>query len=81
MSQHHIAQARHHAMTRICASCSALPHVEDSPCVSLDCPMLFAKSKASLEAENLGTIAEHLDLTFESTQQAEMERAWLPREL
>lgn len=43
--------------------------------------MLFAKSKASLEAENLGTIAEHLDLTFESTQQAEMERAWLPREL
>ncbi|KDN41161.1 hypothetical protein K437DRAFT_238501 [Tilletiaria anomala UBC 951] len=66
-SRLHVAQQRQLAMSRICASCSSFPHPEDSPCVSLDCPMLFAKVKGGLEVENTHALLRHLDNAFDDS--------------
>ncbi|CAD6888345.1 unnamed protein product [Tilletia caries] len=57
LSQHtlhsrlHLSEARQAAVVQVCATCSSLPAAEASPCVNVDCPVLYSRAKIVGEVE------------------------------
>lgn len=50
------AQTRLIETHRICASCSSTPLNEPNACVSIDCPVLYVRTKAERKCENLAGV-------------------------
>ncbi|KAG8872386.1 DNA polymerase zeta [Tulasnella sp. 331] len=58
---HRGAQKRLVGVQQMCASCSAVPQVEEIECVSLDCPWMFERHKAMREVKALEGVPKLVD--------------------
>lgn len=76
LSDLHLIEKRHEAITKICASCSlfSTPH-QSTPCISLDCSMLYTKHNVESQMKSLDHVLKELDKSLPK-QEILIEEAW-----
>jgi len=62
------AEVRLQKIRLVCGTCAKLPVHETGACDSVDCPTLYARTKASRELDDVTTIFENLEVTDEAHQ-------------
>ncbi|KAE8233840.1 hypothetical protein CF326_g1124 [Tilletia indica] len=76
-SRLHLAEARQSAVVQVCATCSSLPAAEASPCVNVNCPVLYTRSKIVGEVEKTRVlVGEMEDKQFRMEKDQVVAQAW-----
>lgn len=65
MGQHAAATARMQTIEKVCAHCSSMTAVEQSPCVSIDCPILYEREAARRKERVQGERVRRVEVMLE----------------
>ncbi|KAK0555589.1 DNA polymerase zeta [Tilletia horrida] len=72
----HLVEARQAAAVQVCATCSSLPAAEESPCVNVDCPVLYSRSKIRGEVDQTRLLMTQFRDETDTGQHALIANAW-----
>lgn len=56
------------AIDRICATCANLKNIEETPCVSIDCPVVYEKTKVKRQLGASTRLLKYVEVALEGEE-------------